>query len=656
MTAPFVEYVEAGLSVMPIRADGSKAPPVPWLEYTTRHATIEEAQRWAEQFEGVAIIGGKVSGNLEVIDVDEPALVRPFLETVKAQDPGLYDRLCLVRTPRRNASGQGGCHVIFRCEGTVPGNTKLAMSEPEPQADAKGEPIIDPSTGKQKMAPRTLIETRGEHGYILAVGCSARCHPSGNLYEHVHGPKLTDLETLTPAEQETLRNAARFFDRSVAETHDEPTVRGYERAAGGESPGDAFNRRATWAEILGPLGWQRVGESGGIARWRRPGKSTGISATTGILSKAGNELLTVFSTNAAPFEGNNANGRPGVCYSKFAAYALLSHRGNFEDAAKELVKLGYGIPAHKTESDARVLRQTAEDAERRYFEMMKRGEGKLISLGIPAVDRAIGGGVEKGEFIVIGGLTSHGKSVCALQALRAVVEIGQHGILISHEMPSMTVAKRLIQSRTRIETERWWEQIDRLERESQAYWAKCGKLFVLEQCRNIVQIESEVSRIAAEFAIGLIVIDHAQLTQAEGKSRYEILTNASGRFKQLAVAHNCPVLVPSQLNREAAHTADAQAHHLKESGALEQDADVVILVRWPWKADPDKERDPKRYLFKIVKNRNRPIVAWEVVAQFNPARQTIEAEIPATPEAPQRWTEFDRQGWDDETEGGQEGL
>jgi hypothetical protein len=65
---------------------------------------------------------------------------------------------------------------------------------------------------------------------------------------------------------------------------------------------------------------------------------------------------------------------------------------------------------------------------------------------------------------------------------------------------------------------------------------------------------------------------------------------------------------------------------------------VVILVRWPWKADPDNELDAAKYIFKIVKNRNRPIVQYEVQARFNPARQTIDD---GTPPASERHPEFD---------------
>jgi putative DNA primase/helicase len=533
---PFREYVDAGLSCIPVRADGSKAPAVAWSEFQQHRPTIGQADSWSKQYQGVALVCGKASGNLEVVDVDEPTLARPLIDAIKAQDPGLLSKLCFVRTPRRNESGQSGCHLLYRCETAVSGNAKLAMSEPEPVVDSEGTPVIDPTTGEQRTAPRCLIETRGEGGYVLTVGCAPQCHPSGNQYEHAYGPPLTELAILTTAERATIHNAARLFDRSIGETHQEPRPHGYERR--GDSPGDEFNARATWAEILEPHRWVCVGESGGIKRWRRPGKTTGYSASTGVLSKQGRELLVVFSTNAAPFEGVGQNGRPGVSYSKFAAYALLNHRGDFEAAAKALVQLGYGTPAPKTELKTRVLVTTMVDAEKRYFDLLAAGKAELLSTGIPSLDRAIGGGMERGEMMVLGGLTFHGKTVCGLQQARATIEGGRHAVLVSHEMGPLALAKRMVASRTDIEARNWARYVDSLRRESKLYWEGRGELFLLESCRKIEDIEQQVGRIASEYELGLIVVDHAQLTIAKGATRYEQLTNASGRFKELAVRHN----------------------------------------------------------------------------------------------------------------------
>jgi putative DNA primase/helicase len=75
--------------------------------------------------------------------------------------------------------------------------------------------------------------------------------------------------------------------------------------------------------------------------WTRPDKDAGTSATTGAVSAAGNELFCCFSTNAYPFEG--ANGlKSCTSYTKFYAFALLNHGGNFDEATKALAAAGYG--------------------------------------------------------------------------------------------------------------------------------------------------------------------------------------------------------------------------------------------------------------------------------------------------------------------------
>src|SRR5207244_1423879 len=104
----------------------------------------------------------------------------------------------------------------------------------------------------------------------------------------------------------------------------------------GNRPGDDYNARADWYELLTSHGWKYVFRQGEVAYWRRPGKAEpGISATTNY---AGSNLLYVFSTNAAPLEDRTA-------YSLFSAFAFLEHNGDFHEAAKRLAEIGFGKPA-----------------------------------------------------------------------------------------------------------------------------------------------------------------------------------------------------------------------------------------------------------------------------------------------------------------------
>ena len=93
-----------------------------------------------------------------------------------------------------------------------------------------------------------------------------------------------------------------------------------------------------WDEILEPHGWRLHPSSNGKAHWTRPRKDTrrGYSATTGYCrSETSGDLLYVFSCSAPPFE-------PGRAYSRFTAYALLNHQGDFAAAAADLASRGYG--------------------------------------------------------------------------------------------------------------------------------------------------------------------------------------------------------------------------------------------------------------------------------------------------------------------------
>ena len=163
-------YSQSGLSTIPIRADGTKAPACKqWKRFQSRIPTDEETQElFAGRRLGTAIICGEVSGGLEVLDFDKPGLFEPFVELVEQSRSGLIARLPQIQTPR------GGMHVYYRCS-TIEGNQKLAE-----------EPAVQDTTGRPTV--QTLLETRGEGGYVLTVGCPPECHETGRTYEHVAGP------------------------------------------------------------------------------------------------------------------------------------------------------------------------------------------------------------------------------------------------------------------------------------------------------------------------------------------------------------------------------------------------------------------------------------------------------------------------------------
>lgn len=334
-------YTQAGLCVIPIRVDGSKSPAVPeWTTYKSRLPTNDEAERLFGQSEvGVAVICGKVSGNLETLDFETVEVYEQWKDLVKNVQPNLVGKLVITETPGKY--GPHGRHVRYRiADMDVPGNMKLAMNE----------------TGKE-----CLIETRGEGGYALAPGSALQAHPTGQAYKNIQGV-LSGIKTITAKERRVLISCAESlnqFVRDAGEKHN--YVPPDSSSATGDRPGDIFNQRGDFS-LLQKHGWKLVSQMANKCYWKRPGKDgPGISATSGYCKGAdGTARLYVFSTNAEPFEAEK-------CYSPFSVYALLEHDGDFAKAAKSLKK-EYGPVTISNRVPAEVIKQTEpEPLERELF-------------------------------------------------------------------------------------------------------------------------------------------------------------------------------------------------------------------------------------------------------------------------------------------------
>jgi hypothetical protein len=169
------------------------------------------------------------------------------------------------------------------------------------------------STGKQIVVPPSLHPITGQaYRWLVPLG------ELPLLPEAVHVAIQRILAAATPMHRADLAPRRRVSGVHKVE---------------GNRPGDRVNAQATWAEILEPFGWTRVGQRGEVVLWRRPGKrGSGCSATTNY---GGSDRLFVFSTNGSPFA-------PESAYSKFAVYALLNYGGDCIAAAKALATMGYG--------------------------------------------------------------------------------------------------------------------------------------------------------------------------------------------------------------------------------------------------------------------------------------------------------------------------
>lgn len=289
-----LSMLHAGLSVIPVKLDGSKAPAVRWKPYQSRLANDDELVTWFERGEhGVAIVCGAVSNNVEVIDFDAAELFEVWARTVETAGGGeLLQRLPLIRTPGP------GYHVPYRCNSPVGRSQKLAMKLVD------GKPVV-------------TIETRGEGSYVVTVGSPPTVHPNSGTYEMIRG-SWTELPVLDEESRELLLSSARSLNEYVPETHMMVATSNV-----GNRPGDTFD--ASWDEIL--TGWTRTYvRADGTTLWARPGKKQGHSATT---NWGGSDMLYVFSTSCHPLEAGRA-------YSKFAAYAFIHHNGDFSKAASAI--------------------------------------------------------------------------------------------------------------------------------------------------------------------------------------------------------------------------------------------------------------------------------------------------------------------------------
>ena len=301
-----------GYAPVPTCTDGTKAPAVKWARYNENHITCTDVRTDFARVnaDGFGIICGDASKNLEMFEVEgRAAHLTPEIAQLM-NDNGFGDLWERINTGYVLTSPSGGTHWHYTIsDGPSRPNTKLAKNP---------DGLV-------------MIETRGLGGFTVVDPSGGRTHPSGLPWVATRG-NMTTIPAITSEERDDLYYVAATFDRSpvVSEPARGVTTGSTHTRDDGLRPGDDYNNRARWADIL--QGWTLVRTKGRYCEWRRPGKNSGsISATTGTND---GDNIYVFSTSV--------DIDPETPHSKFAYYTHTLHHGDYSAAAKALRALGYG--------------------------------------------------------------------------------------------------------------------------------------------------------------------------------------------------------------------------------------------------------------------------------------------------------------------------
>jgi replicative DNA helicase len=219
---------------------------------------------------------------------------------------------------------------------------------------------------------------------------------------------------------------------------------------------------------------------------------------------------------------------------------------------------------------------------------LEHGEGVGIPSGFQDLD-VLTGGLHDSELIILAARPSMGKTALAINiAENVTIETGTTTLFVSLEMARLELAQRMLCSQGKIDANKFRSGYlsgdDR--RKLVEASAKLGKapLFVDDTpSRSVTEIAACARRMKRKHDLGLLVIDYLQLIQPDDskESRQEQVARMTRRLKILSRELKIPILCLAQLNRQVEIGKEGRRprlSHLRESGAIEQDADVVMFI------------------------------------------------------------------------------
>lgn len=258
-----------------------------------------------------------------------------------------------------------------------------------------------------------------------------------------------------------------------------------------------------------------------------------------------------------------------------------------------------------------------------------RTDQEGVTTGFSGLDRVLGK-LQPTNLILLGGRTRHGKTALALNIAYNAAKAGHPVAFFSLEMTSQQLVQRILAAQCRIDLLRLRQERFNCDGEISCYLETAQALSELpmwlsDTTASLQSIRQQLQSLVQEVGeIGLVVIDYLGLITpdkiTERLNAEQQVRAISRGLKLLAREFNVPVLVLCQLSRAAENRPDKtpQLIDLRDSGAQEQDADVVLLIHNHGIADPEGELSPLVGVI-VAKQRNGPVgvIPLHFTAQYN---------------------------------------
>lgn len=291
--------------------------------------------------------------------------------------------------------------------------------------------------------------------------------------------------------------------------------------------------------------------------------------------------------------------------------------------------------------------KTLGDAMEECIAEVKKGKKKLVTIGMPELDKALDGGVDFGEYVIIAARPSHLKSAMALQGVHHWTEAGLPVLFISQEMPAVKLGERALQYVSDAPKEEWSKSAFQLAVETDNYKRDRAPCYIINDLSSAEDAATEIEKFVTTKGVRVIVVDYAQILKGKGRDEREQVSRTSTILRQIATTKMVLMIALCQLSRGVEQRGQKGGgflptmKDLKDSGQLEQDADVIVFQCWPYRLNP--KLDPKEFIYFVAKNRNRAIMRSTVKCWVDPAKQKItrEGQYANTSDHPSYESDFD---------------